>query len=327
MTYAIGMIGLGSIGQRMLASIADHDRFAVRAAWDPNAQTCERTRADHEGVKTLADAASVITDPQIDLVYIACPPHFHREYALDAIEASKPIFCEKPLGVDLDESRELVSRVEASGLANGVNLLFGAARSASVIAAALEHGAMGDVVSMELRLHLPRWAARRTSEAPWLKGRAQGGFVREVGTHFIFLCQRLFGPLEVRHATLRWPDDGESAERFAHIELWAGDIPIIMTGTTAGTGPELNECTVWGSKASYRIRDIHLLDISEGDHWIEAFPQPALPERETHLRQLDKLAQRLDGEPSDLPDFRAALGVQEIVEAILQGESTPRVQR
>ncbi|MGI9333554.1 MAG: Gfo/Idh/MocA family protein, partial [Gammaproteobacteria bacterium] len=282
MRYRIGMLGLGSIGQRMLASIACHDRFEVCAAWDPSARACERARANHGSVRLAADAASLVGDEKVDLVYVACPPAFHREHALSAVEAGKPIFCEKPLGVDLAESRELVSGVEKSGRPNAVNLLFGAARSATVVASAQEQGALGEVVSVELRLHLPRWAARRMAEAPWLNGRAQGGFVREVGTHYVYLCQRLFGPVSVRHVALQFPHDGVGAERYAHVELAAGRIPIVITGTTAGTGPELNECTVWGSKTAYRIRDIHLLDIADGNGWIEAFPAPELPERDTH---------------------------------------------
>ncbi|MCH8809412.1 MAG: Gfo/Idh/MocA family oxidoreductase, partial [Proteobacteria bacterium] len=56
-----------------------------------------------------------------EVVYIACPPAAHKEYALAAIEAGKTVFCEKPLGVDVAESRALVARVEESGTPNAVN--------------------------------------------------------------------------------------------------------------------------------------------------------------------------------------------------------------
>lgn len=317
MTYRIGIIGLGSIGQRMLSSIHCHERFVVHAAWDPDKLAGERVRANWEQLILAHDAHSVITDPQVDLLYIACPPAFHREYALAAIDAGKPIFCEKPLGVDLAQSRELVTRVEDSGLPNAVNLLFGSARSSDMVASAIERGVLGDVNWVELRFHLPRWASKRFAEAPWLKQRAQGGFVREVGTHYIYLCQRLFGPLEVGHIRLDHPGDGSSAERFAHVELRAGAVPITLAGTTEAAGPELNQCILWGSKATYRIREIHALDIADNQRWVEAFPVGDPPERDTHLRQLGKLARLLDGDKTELPVFRDALAAQEIVEEIL----------
>ena len=49
------------------------------------------------------------------------------------------------------------------------------------------------------------WAARRLAEAPWLAGSEQGGFVREVMTHYVYLCRRLFGELVLAHATVRGP--------------------------------------------------------------------------------------------------------------------------
>lgn len=318
MTHRIGIIGLGSIGQRMLDSIASHDAFTACAAWDPDARARDRTRHRHPSLRLSDDSASVLGAPDVDLIYIACPPERHREYALAAIDAGKPILCEKPLGVDLDASRQLVGCVESSGLPNAVNLLFGSARSGEMVATALEQGAVGDVAWVELRLHLPRWSARRMAEAPWLAARAQGGFVREVVTHYVFLSQRLFGPLCIRHARLQFPADAAGAETLANIELVAGNILVSINGTTAGTGPEVNEYIVWGSHASYRIRDIHLLDIARDDRWEPAYEPVNSPERDTHLRQLDNLARLLAGEAHALPDFRAALAVQEIVEAIVE---------
>ena len=317
MRYRIGVIGLGSIGQRMLSSIEGHARFDVSSAWDPSPVARERTQTNHPGVILTTGPGDVTGARDVDLVYVACPPGHHRDHALAAVEAGKAVLCEKPLGVDLDLSRDLVERVEASGVANAVNLLYAAARGGELIGAALADGSLGELVWVEVRLHVPGWNARRTAEAPWLAGRAEGGFVREVVTHYVFLLQRLLGPITVRWASLRHREQAGSAEYFASIELSAGGVPVTIAGTNQGVGPELSVITFWGTQASWRLRDIHLLERAEGDAWVAVFSPPANPERDTHLRQLDQLARLLDGKSHTMPDFRAALGVQEVIEAIV----------
>lgn len=313
----IGVIGLGSIGLRMLGGIAAHSGFAAVLVWDPSPSACARALAAHPDLAIAANADEVINSSDVDLVYIACPPRFHREHALTAIEARKPILCEKPLGVDLDESRDLVRRVEQSGLVNAVNLLYASARASHDLGAALKAGELGAITWVDIHLHLPNWAARRYGEAPWLAQRAQGGFIREVTTHAMFLCQRLFGEVTLQAARIDFPADGISSERFAAVRLDASGVPITITGTTRGAGPEMQLITFWGERRSMRIRDLHTLEIASDEHWSAAYPAPGNVEIDTYTRQLDNLAAALDGQAHTLANFRNALATQELIESIL----------
>ena len=63
----------------------------------------------------------------------------------------------------------------------------------------------------------------------WLDKRAEGGFTREVGSHFLFLSRRFFGPLTLTKATCSYPAPQRS-ERSITVELTAGDIPVQMRG-------------------------------------------------------------------------------------------------
>jgi 1,5-anhydro-D-fructose reductase (1,5-anhydro-D-mannitol-forming) len=314
----IGVIGLGSIGTRMLGGIAAHSGFAVVRVWDPSPSACARASATHPELTIATSAQDVIDDAAVDLVYVACPPRFHREHALAAIDAGKPILCEKPLGVDLDESRDLVQRIEQSGSVNAVNLLFASARASHDLGAALHAGELGELAWVDIHLHLPNWAARRYAEAPWLAQRMQGGFIREVTTHAMFLCQRLFGAVTLQSARIDFPADGVGAERFAAVQLDANGLPININGTTLGAGPELQQITFWGAQRSMRIRDLHTLEIAEGDQWRAAYPAPENVEIDTYTRQLDNLAAALDGQAHTLASFRDALETQELIEAILE---------
>ena len=123
--------------------------------------------------------------------------------------------------------------------------------------------------------------------------------------------------MTLQTSRLDFPPDGVSAERFANVCLDASGVPITITGTTQGVGPEVNQITFWGEKGSLRIRGLHTLETATDDQWCATYPAPDNPELDTYLRQLDNLAALLDGKAHTLADFRAALKTQELIEAIL----------
>ena len=51
----------------------------------------------HGVAKTFATADELISDPEVDAVYIATPPDSHHEYALKVAAAGKPCCVEKPM--------------------------------------------------------------------------------------------------------------------------------------------------------------------------------------------------------------------------------------
>ena len=100
----------GIMGRRMVGNLLRHPQFTLTGAWDPAASARNTVAKEFSEVPIMGNASSLITSAETDLVYIACPPQWHKEYALAAIAAEKPIFCEKPLGVDVTESEDLVAR-------------------------------------------------------------------------------------------------------------------------------------------------------------------------------------------------------------------------
>jgi xylose dehydrogenase (NAD/NADP) len=57
---------------------------------------------------------ALLDDPDIDAVYVPLPNHLHRPWTIRALDAGKAVFCEKPLGLNADEVREMVAASEAN---------------------------------------------------------------------------------------------------------------------------------------------------------------------------------------------------------------------
>jgi len=310
----VGVIGVGSIGLRMLAAFEDHPDFSAILAWDPSADAQEAARKRFPDLAFADTACEVIESKAVDIIYVACPPDHHATHALAARSADKAVLCEKPLGIDVANSEALVSAM-AGGPAHGVNFLLAASRPACTLYEIAANGELGPIHHIEIRMHLRTWRERRYREAPWLSHSKAGGFLREVGSHYVYFAARLLGPLTL-HSTHAAGRDDSSSERFAHVLLCGNSIPVTMLGSTTSGTPDVNVCIVHGERATYRIRDFHWLDVFGPNGWTPAYPAPPNPERETHLRQLDNVKRLLAGENQPVASFQDALAVQRLVEAM-----------
>ncbi len=318
MTHKAGIIGLGAVGRRSLVNMTAHADFEVVAAWDPSFEASAAAVSDVPGLAIAADARAVI-DSGAEVVYIATPPLFHHDYVAATLEAGKAIYCEKPLGIDVAESRALTERVEASGLKSAINFVFGSAPGAVELAGKVRAGEIGAVAGVDIRLHFATWPRGWQEAATWLGKRDQGGFVREVLSHFIFLVERLLGPARIAGASVRYPG-GEAAETAITARLDCAGTQVTVAGSVGGRGPDRVECTLWGERASYRLSDWYRLSMSEGGDWIGQLSGIADPRTAAYMSQLDNLAAMLHGRAHSMPSFREALRVQELIEALLKRE-------
>jgi predicted dehydrogenase len=319
MTHRIGIIGLGTVGARFVEQFNRHDDFELVAAWDPDHVACAAHAAD---VAIVDDAAGVIA--AADAVYIAVPPLFHGDYVEQCVDARVAIFCEKPLGIDVQESRRLVDLVESSGLPAGVNFVFSAAPSAVELQRRVVGGEIGQVVRGDLRLHFAEWPRAWHAKAQWLRLRDQGGWIREVASHFVFLAQRVLGPLAIDAAVITHPDGpaGTLCETDALAHLSGSDTSLVMIGTSGGVGPDVNDLTIRGTTGSLRIWDWYRLQHTTGREWADVVGSDrAQLGVDAYAAQLDQLSKLLDGTTSSIATFAESLAVQELVEELLGRKS------
>jgi len=68
--------------------------------------------------RSTADWRALVADPAVEAIVIASPQSTHREIALAAFAAGKPVLCEKPMGASLAESVEMTEAAESSGIVN-----------------------------------------------------------------------------------------------------------------------------------------------------------------------------------------------------------------
>ena len=316
-TIGIAIIGLGTVGLRYVEQYQLHDGFELVGGFDVSEAACQNANATFD-VAIAASAEALIDDPAVDAVYVAVPPLFHEVYVDMVIAAGKALLCEKPLGVDDAESAGMVERIDASGTRAAVNYVFGAAPSAVRLLS--DVAASGDTIhGVDLRVHFEEWPRAWQAGAGWLRDRDQGGWTREVISHYVFLMLRLFeGPVTVEHCAAYFPPDGTSEQRLTAL-LRADGVPIHVLGSSDSAGLDEVEFTVRGAANSWRLTNWYQYSTTtRGGEWTRGLSDEQAAGPAAYAAQLGQLADLVHGEPQTLATFAEALEVQRIVERMLE---------
>ncbi len=114
-TIRWGVIGPGRIAQDFISDLS-----AVEGAKLAAVASRSLERANEFAAKFAADYAfdsyeTLITHPDVDVVYVATPHNFHFEQTIKCLKAGKAVVCEKPIAVKPSELRELIEAKDQSG--------------------------------------------------------------------------------------------------------------------------------------------------------------------------------------------------------------------
>ncbi|MXP63978.1 Gfo/Idh/MocA family oxidoreductase [Roseomonas sp. M0104] len=315
----LGIVGFGIMGERLVRSAFPHPAVRLVGVWDPSPEAAARLEATELGAPMLEDAGAVIA--ACDALYIAAPPAAHLPLARAAIRAGRSVLLEKPLATDREDGAAFVAEVERDGARAAVNFPMASSPAVAQLAAWREAGAVGAPRQLHISAEFGRWPRGWQQEAAsWLARREEGGFTREVVSHFLFLTRRQLGPLELLAAQVEYPAGGGS-ETAVTAELRAGGVPVRLSGSVGRiAADEANSWTLTGEAGSIRLRDWSYAERLDGEgKWQaapDALPNPAM--RPHALRaQMEKLAALTRGEPQNLATPREAFEVQDLVERIL----------
>ncbi|SDF00181.1 Gfo/Idh/MocA family protein [Sulfitobacter delicatus] len=320
MAIRTAVIGLGIMGRRMAEHMVLHPEFTVATIWDPDPAACKAAQAVAPEAVLAETAFEALAD--VDLVYLACPPVPRKAYALEAAAAGKAIFLEKPLGVDIGESRALVAELEAAGVPAAVNFTQAAGAALTDLRRSIDEGALGDLCGIDIVVTYPAWPRAWQKDADWLRFSAEGGMTREVISHFLFLSERVLGPLELSWAHAEYPDDKLCETHVAARLVNAQGLPVSILGSVGGAQPDRQEVTVKGAKASRRISEFSIDTVSTGEAFTPTSGAPPDDRASSLKAQLSDMALLMAGKPNRLATPQEALRVQILIEGILSNGGT-----
>lgn len=307
----IGIIGLGAIGQRLIKQFTEHDGVTVVAVCD-QLETLAKETGERLGVQAYTDYKQLLADGQVDLVYVAVPPKFHHSIVMDVIRAKKHVLCEKPLANSLEEAKEMAAAAKEAGIVHAMNFPLNYGAPATRFAEMIEENYIGKVRRLQLTMHFPEWP-RAWQKNEWVGGREQGGFVLEVGVHFIQQTLKLFGELHNIKTRLEFPEDPTLCESgiIATGELSDGT-PVLIEGMSGIAGTEHIGFTVYGSEGVLTLENWSHLRGGKTGYILEPISLKAV----TPPRLIDELQKAVNGEDAELYDFEVGYQAQKILEEL-----------
>jgi predicted dehydrogenase len=216
----IGIIGGGYMGKAH--SVAMH---AVGAVFGTNLRPhCEMICTTSEAGaaqkarllgfdRSTADWRVLVGDPAVEAIVIAAPQETHREIALAAFDLGKPVFCEKPMGLGLADSRAMATAAEQSGIVNMCGFNYIRTPASQLARQMIEAGEIGDITYFRGE-HTEDFFADPETPATWRVFGQSNGTMGDLAPHMINGALALAGPItslvadiETVHAS-RPGDDG-----------------------------------------------------------------------------------------------------------------------
>ncbi len=221
-TVKIGLVGTGEIGQvhaQAHAATAGTE-LCLAALVQPDA---ERRLSEQFAAQLYPSYEALLDDQTVDAVDICLPNDLHRQFAVQALEAGKHVFCEKPMALtlaDADAMRDAARRADRFLMVGHVLRFWPEYRRAKE---AIEAGAVGRPLAISARRMVSLLAGTRGDRGWRHDPQRSGGAVLDMQIHDLDAFCWFFSarPHTVFSRGLRSPD-GALSHVFTHLEFPEG---------------------------------------------------------------------------------------------------------
>jgi myo-inositol 2-dehydrogenase/D-chiro-inositol 1-dehydrogenase len=365
----IGMVGYGFMGRAHSNAFAQAPHFfdlpcqpVLKAACARNAEKLRPFAAQWGYESTETDWRKLVDRKDIDLIDIAAPNDMHKEIALAAAAAGKMVMCEKPLGRNAAESREMVAAVETAKVPNMVWYNYRRVPAVTFAKQLIDDGRLGRIFHYRAKF-LQDWTISadlpQGGQGLWRLdvGVAGSGVTGDLLAHCIDTAMWLNGPIDrvvgltetfikERHHNLTGKKEKVGIDdaslflcRFANGSLANFEATRYARGHKALYTLEIN-----GEKASifWDLHDLHRLQyfdhrdegttrgwrsihVTDGDHpYMGKWWVPGLQIGYEHsfVHQAADFIQGLESGKPAAPTFRDALATDLVTDAVLKSART-----
>ena len=299
----VGLLGVGRMGKVYARSLAvEIPETTLAAVADTDAAALQSV-ADEFGVSgRYRDPQALIEDPEVEAVVIVTPTHTHHDLVELSAQSRKPVFCEKPLSLSLEEALKIKAVIEKADVFFQMGFMRRFDRGYASAREKIEQGLIGSPVLFK--------STSRDPFAPkleYLNLDSSGGIFVDMGIHDFDLALWFFGALDKVVSiggVLAYPEiesTGDIDNGIVSLSFADGRIGVIDLSRSGVYGYDI--CTeILGTEGTLRIgylRETPLLVMKENQ--ISHDTVPYFMERfgEAYTRQLRNFAQNvLRGRPA-----------------------------
>jgi scyllo-inositol 2-dehydrogenase (NAD+) len=251
----IGVIGLGRMGRVYAYHTARQiEGAALVAVADPSQAAIDQFSAQVPGVQVFTDSHDLLVNPQVEGVIIASPTSTHRDVVIDAAQAGKAIFCEKPIALTLKATDEIIDAIHQAGVLLQVGFMRRFDHAYAEAKRKIDAGVIGQPVTIR---SIGRDPYRTSLE--FANPAVSGGMIVDMAIHDFDSIRWLMNDeiqrVHTEVASLVYPelrDVGDVDNAMINVRFEHGGLGNVEVSRTAIYGYDI-QCEVVGAKGTLQI--------------------------------------------------------------------------
>ncbi len=200
---AWGFIGCGEVTEKKSGPAFNLITGShIEAVMSRKADKARSYAERHNIKKWYSDPVELISDPEVNAVYIATPPSSHATYAIMSLNAGKPVYVEKPLAVSYEDCVRVNRVSRETGIPCFVAYYRRYLPYFQKVKQLISDGVIGKTLNIQLRFSVPpRELDYNRTNLPWRlqPDIAGGGYFYDLAAHQLDLLQELFGVITKAH--------------------------------------------------------------------------------------------------------------------------------
>lgn len=262
----IGVVGAGAIAQRNARDAEVLGVAKITGVFDTNHKVA-RDMSKALKVPFFSTYEDLLQSPSLDAVLISVPHHLHRPLTIQAANAKKHVFVEKPMANNLQEAEEMIKACKENGVALSVNYSFRYLPKIQKAKQLIDEGVLDQITGVQIIVHQFKdpgyWTgARSNSPDDWRASRSKcgGGYLIMNVCHVIDYVYFMTG-VKAQRIYSEYNTLGSKAEVediiSVSFRLENGGIGTISASSIM-RGTEQFEVRIWGTKGTL-ILDEHSL--------------------------------------------------------------------
>ena len=216
----LGFVGLGTMGRDLLRETAKNPKTEISALCDVDPEALQKAQEIvGAAARQFADYREMLDAGGLDAVVVAVPQHLHAALSIESLNAGCGVFCEKPMGMNVAECREMAATAERNRKVLMIGHVLRYINPYRHILELARSGALGRPFAVRLIRTMGKWGSWAR---PWRYRRDMcGGLLLEVNVHEIDFMRCILGRAMSVHA---------SGRRFINDEI---DYEDFITATIA----------------------------------------------------------------------------------------------
>lgn len=293
--YGIVGFGLHAV-RRLMPGFALASKSRVTALLRRDIKQAQASSAQYKILNAFDSVADLCHCPDVDAVFVATPNYTHLRDVLLAIKSGKPVLCEKPMGMNAGECRQMVEAARLAKVLLGVAQVFRFERSTSSLRKRVAAGQVGRPVFARAEFSYPA----RTHPRKWLTDAkiAGGGPIADVGVHCIDALRYILSDDVVRVTASEMSDqDSGDVEAAAvlSLEFAGGTLGSVLVSTRAEYRTPLEivgESGVLRAEDAFSVERPVEIEFRRGGRFCE---KEVVSNEDAYARQVDMFSAAIEG--------------------------------